>query len=336
MTVFKWSQTAATNATADSTVNWAEGQAPSSVNDSARGMMAAVAKYRDDIAGMLALAGGTTAYTLTTNQNITPAQDGAQVSFQCNATNTGASTLSVDGTTARPMQKIKGTALVAGDLVEGGVYTAVFDTTSPQSWIIHGGRDMVYSADLAAIAALTSAANKLPYATGAGTWAMADLTSAGRQLLDDGDAAAQRTTLGLGTSAVINTGTSGTTIPLLDGANTHSAANSFTSSAGVAARNTAKAFGSINNDGTPTVASGSFNTDSVVLDSTGVCSVTMTNTLGSTNYSVVATPEASSSAYTANAVPVSGTVFTVRTHEITGGGASLANIPFAFVVSRNA
>lgn len=51
--------------------------------------------------------------------------------------------------------------------------------------------------DLTAIAALSSAANKVPYATGAGTWALADFSSAGRALVDDADAAAQRTTLGL-------------------------------------------------------------------------------------------------------------------------------------------
>ena len=51
MTLHKWSQTAANNATADASVNWQEGQAPSSVNDSARAMMASVAKYRDDVSG---------------------------------------------------------------------------------------------------------------------------------------------------------------------------------------------------------------------------------------------------------------------------------------------
>jgi len=41
--VVAWSQTASSNSTADSNVNWAEGQAPSSVNDSAR---ATITDYR--------------------------------------------------------------------------------------------------------------------------------------------------------------------------------------------------------------------------------------------------------------------------------------------------
>lgn len=49
--------------------------------------------------------------------------------------------------------------------------------------------------DLTAIAGLTSAADRLPYATGAGTWALATFTAAGRALIDDADAAAQRATL---------------------------------------------------------------------------------------------------------------------------------------------
>ncbi len=52
--------------------------------------------------------------------------------------------------------------------------------------------------DLSAIAALTSAANKGLQSTGTGTWALYDLTAAGKALLDDADAAAQCTTLGVG------------------------------------------------------------------------------------------------------------------------------------------
>ena len=56
--------------------------------------------------------------------------------------------------------------------------------------------------DLTAIAALTSAADQLPYATGAGTWAMTTLTTQGRQLLDDTTFPAMLTTLGAATTLV--------------------------------------------------------------------------------------------------------------------------------------
>ncbi len=59
-------------------------------------------------------------------------------------------------------------------------------------------------ANLTAFSGLSLVADSLPYANGTGTLAMATLTAAGRALLDDTDAAAQRTTLGLGTAAVQN------------------------------------------------------------------------------------------------------------------------------------
>ena len=58
-----------------------------------------------------------------------------------------------------------------------------------------------YDATLQSLAALGTAADKYAYTTGADTWAEGDITAAGRAILDDADAAAQRTTLGLGTIA---------------------------------------------------------------------------------------------------------------------------------------
>jgi hypothetical protein len=115
--VVSWSQTAASNANSDSTINWAEGMAASQVDDSARAMMASVAKYRDDIAGSLVAGGSSTAYTVTSNQGFANfAQlDGQRLTIRFNATNTiGSPTLNVDGLGARSINVSTTQGVVAG------------------------------------------------------------------------------------------------------------------------------------------------------------------------------------------------------------------------------
>jgi hypothetical protein len=106
-----------------------------------------------------------------------------------NASNLASGTLP-DATFPATLPAISGanlTSLNASNLASGTVDNARLD------------------ADLAAIGGLTSAADKGIQFTGSGTAGTFDLTTAGKALLDDADAAAQRTTLGLGSIATLNT-----------------------------------------------------------------------------------------------------------------------------------
>lgn len=135
---WQWSKTAATNSGADPSINWAEGMSPSSVNDSARAMMARSAEYRDDISGLLATAGGPTAYTVTTNQGLasTP-NDGQLLSFTINATNGAAATLQADGGTVYPIQSAAGVAVASATLISGSPYSVKFSTAN-SAWMLKG------------------------------------------------------------------------------------------------------------------------------------------------------------------------------------------------------
>src|SRR5216683_7221883 len=128
MTLYKWSQTAAADATADSTINWQEGQAPSSVNDSARAMMAATAKYRDDIAGAIVTGGTSTAYTVSSYEvfDTLTHLNGQMIAFTPHSTNGATVTLNVDGLGAKPLRSAPNAELLAGVLILGTPYIAIY------------------------------------------------------------------------------------------------------------------------------------------------------------------------------------------------------------------
>lgn len=128
--IWQWSRTPGSNTTSDAGINWAEGMLPPAINDSARGMMAAVANFRDDL-GAITTTGTANSYSLTTNSGFTALATGLLVVAKINVSNTGASTINVDGLGAKAIRKI-GTsgeaAMGSGELQATGAYLLRYDS----------------------------------------------------------------------------------------------------------------------------------------------------------------------------------------------------------------
>lgn len=147
---YNWSRTAASNATADSTVNWAEGMAPSAVNDSGRAMMASLAGYRDDIAGAIVTGGTSTAYTVGSYQvfDTLAHMSGQLISFTPHTTNGATVTLNVDGLGAKPLRQSPSVELPAGVLIQGSPYVALYNN-SDAAWYLQNFYVNPYSIPIA-------------------------------------------------------------------------------------------------------------------------------------------------------------------------------------------
>jgi hypothetical protein len=169
-----WSTTALDNGTADANVNFAEQQAPSTYNDSARALMAAVKAFTLALGGGITYGGTGNAYTAT---NETPGvwsayEAGDVIGLKANATNTGAATINVDGLGAKAIKTADGGDVVSGDIVSGGLYLLAYDGTNFQVLnTIAGGAYQPLTANGTAFGNLTfSSTNGFLRATDAGAF----------------------------------------------------------------------------------------------------------------------------------------------------------------------
>lgn len=218
-----FSITAGDNGTADPTINAAELQAPGTVNNGVRALMARLAALWRGVSGAITLGGTASAMTFTSPSGhaLTSIAAPLVIWAKAAANNTGALTLNPDGLGATAVKRQDGSALEADDIVAGGVYGFAFDGTNfkllnpeqagemadhiaaadPHTQYVLsseiGSAVQAYHVNLAQLAGLSLVADRLPYANGTNTLALATLTSFGRSLIDDADAAAGRTTLGV-------------------------------------------------------------------------------------------------------------------------------------------
>jgi hypothetical protein len=156
MGVDNWSTTPADNAIKGN-IDWSEGMAPAKVNDSARQMMADLAKVFLDRSGALTSTGSAGVFALATNTGITQLKAGLRFTFKANVDFTAGSTLNVDSKGGKKLRIVDDDGerdIVSGEVVASGFYDVIYDTAANSGaggWIVQTADFTVVNAAIAAV-----------------------------------------------------------------------------------------------------------------------------------------------------------------------------------------
>ena len=167
---YVWSTTFDTNASADSDMPLVEGSTTrASINNTIRAGMGKVARFADDIAGVVTVGGTANAITVTTKVAFTELENGMVVRFPVGSANTGAVTLNANSIGNADVKKIVGgsaVALAAGDL-QPGTYPLFIYYSTHTAWILL--RDQIVETIIIPCSDMTTA---LTATTGVGRFCM--------------------------------------------------------------------------------------------------------------------------------------------------------------------
>lgn len=139
---FIWSVTAASNGAADAAVPFPENMVPGQVNNSARGLMAGVARLIADLNGTITTGGGANVYTVTSNSGHTALTNGILVSAKASYTNTAAASLNLNAYGTKNIKVFVAgaeAAVAAGQIIIGGIYQFRYDSAADSAaggWIL--------------------------------------------------------------------------------------------------------------------------------------------------------------------------------------------------------
>lgn len=134
--IYDWSLKADENAHSDSIINWAEGQPPSSVNDSARAMMQRVREYLADSGGSIGsnfivnAEDKTTLITLKTASPVTKYKNDIIIRFKSRGVNIGTTTITINSLGEKPLYKATNAGVIpleGGELQTNGIYEIVYN-----------------------------------------------------------------------------------------------------------------------------------------------------------------------------------------------------------------